>query len=110
MSERFITTPAHRVQSMQRNGYTVEEIAEAVDMDEVEVRGLLRTYNPSYNRWGRTVQYEPVRIKMRKLALLYVAFTMNQGFDFYMAYGITTRQAKRRLLKKIGAVPVFPSR
>lgn len=35
-------------------------------------------------------------------------FSVSPMGDLYLAYGITRLQAKNRLLKKIGALPVWP--
>jgi len=49
-----------------------------------------------------------VRIKLiRRFGLIPMTLTRNPGGVYYNAYGLTVGHAKRRLLKKVGALTVW---
>jgi len=55
------------------------------------------------------MNYDLVRIKiLRRYLIVPVAFTVHPNGAAYAAYGFTVLQAKNRLLKKVGALSVFP--
>lgn len=93
----------------QAAGLTLEATARKYLMLSSEVRAVLAGARVVPFKDGEAYLGFPVEIYMsRRFRVIPRTQTVNYHGETFTAYGITRRQAKNRLLKKVGALPIFP--